>query len=69
MPTIAVVGDQSTGKSSLLESLSGLDLPSGVTLTTRAPLVIQMRRKLIAGDSKKITGWVLSESEEDKEVS
>lgn len=29
LPAIAVIGDQSSGKSSVLEALSGVDLPKG----------------------------------------
>ena len=34
-PQIAVMGDQSSGKSSVLEALSGVPLPRGSGLTTR----------------------------------
>jgi len=40
---IVVVGDQSHGKSSLLEALSGVDLPRGEDIKTRVPLVMQLR--------------------------
>ena len=40
---IVVVGDQSHGKSSLLEALSGIDLPRGEDIKTRVPLVMQLR--------------------------
>ena len=29
LPTIAVIGDQSSGKSSVLEAISGIELPRG----------------------------------------
>ena len=41
-PMIAVLGDTSSGKSSLLSSLTGLELPSSSTLTTRCPVLIQL---------------------------
>eukprot|EP00803_Ostreobium_quekettii_P003070 evm.model.scf_780.5 EVM.evm.TU.scf_780.5 scf_780:39761-42170(+) len=44
IPAIVVVGDQSSGKSSLLESLSGVQLPRGEGICTRVPLELQMRR-------------------------
>jgi hypothetical protein len=40
---IAVVGSQSSGKSSVLESLVGYDfLPRGTGIVTRRPLVLQV---------------------------
>lgn len=44
LPTIVVVGDQSSGKSSLLESLSGVQLPRGAGICTRVPLELQLRK-------------------------
>lgn len=40
LPTIVVVGDQSSGKSSVLESLAGISLPRGPGICTRVPLII-----------------------------
>ncbi|KAL3652686.1 putative dynamin-related protein 4A [Castilleja foliolosa] len=40
LPTIVVVGDQSSGKSSVLESLAGISLPRGQGICTRVPLVM-----------------------------
>lgn len=43
LPQIVVVGSQSSGKSSVLESLVGRSfLPRGTGIVTRAPLVLQM---------------------------
>eukprot|EP00928_Gymnodinium_smaydae_P001874 TRINITY_DN10670_c1_g1_i1.p1 TRINITY_DN10670_c1_g1~~TRINITY_DN10670_c1_g1_i1.p1 ORF type:complete len:411 (-),score=72.98 TRINITY_DN10670_c1_g1_i1:56-1288(-) len=42
--SIVVVGDQSHGKSSVIEALSGIDLPRGEDIQTRLPLVLQLRR-------------------------
>ncbi|KAJ0837381.1 putative dynamin central domain, dynamin, GTPase region, GTPase effector domain, Dynamin superfamily [Helianthus annuus] len=45
LPTIAVVGGQSSGKSSVLESIVGKDfLPRGSGIVTRRPLVLQLHR-------------------------
>ncbi|KAK4354010.1 hypothetical protein RND71_026204 [Anisodus tanguticus] len=45
LPTIAVVGGQSSGKSSVLESVVGKDfLPRGSGIVTRRPLVLQLHR-------------------------
>ena len=43
LPAIVVVGDQSSGKSSVLESLSGVALPRGTNIVTRCPLELQLR--------------------------
>lgn len=42
IPQIAVFGDQSSGKSSLLESISGIPFPKGTGLVTRCPTKISM---------------------------
>jgi interferon-induced GTP-binding protein Mx len=44
MPQIAVIGDQSSGKSSVLEGLSGIPFPRGAGLVTRCPIVLIMKR-------------------------
>ncbi|KAF8388416.1 hypothetical protein HHK36_027085 [Tetracentron sinense] len=43
LPTIVVVGDQSSGKSSVLESLSGINLPRGQGICTRVPLIMRLQ--------------------------
>merc|ERR1712159_845184 len=43
LPQIAVVGAQSSGKSSVLENIVGRDfLPRGSDIVTRRPLVLQL---------------------------
>jgi interferon-induced GTP-binding protein Mx len=42
VPQIVVFGDQSSGKSSLLESISGIPFPKGTGLVTRCPTRISM---------------------------
>ncbi|KFO28140.1 interferon-induced GTP-binding protein Mx2 isoform X2 [Fukomys damarensis] len=44
LPTIAVIGDQSSGKSSVLEALSGVALPRGSGIVTRCPLVLKLKK-------------------------
>ncbi|XP_060785461.1 interferon-induced GTP-binding protein MxE [Neoarius graeffei] len=44
LPAIAVIGDQSSGKSSVLEALSGVALPRGTGIVTRCPLVLKLTR-------------------------
>ena len=42
LPMIAVMGDTSSGKSSLLTMISEVELPSSAQLTTRCPIKLQM---------------------------
>ncbi|XP_037380819.1 interferon-induced GTP-binding protein Mx2 [Talpa occidentalis] len=46
LPAIAVIGDQSSGKSSVLEALSGVALPRGSGIVTRCPLVLKLKKQL-----------------------
>ncbi|XP_045758379.1 interferon-induced GTP-binding protein Mx1 [Mirounga angustirostris] len=46
LPAIAVIGDQSSGKSSVLEALSGVALPRGSGIVTRCPLVLKLKKLL-----------------------
>ena len=57
LPAIVVVGDQSSGKSSVLESISGIALPRGGNLVTRCPLQLGLRRGPTghAGKSAKLS--------------
>jgi len=43
LPTIVVVGDQSSGKSSVLESLACINLPRGQGICTRVPLIMRLQ--------------------------
>ena len=43
LPTIVVIGDQSSGKSSVLESISKVELPKGAGCVTKCPLIMQLR--------------------------
>ncbi|KAI4369282.1 hypothetical protein MLD38_017741 [Melastoma candidum] len=43
LPTIVVVGDQSSGKSSVLESLARISLPRGQGICTRVPLIMRLQ--------------------------
>ncbi|XP_055087735.1 dynamin-1-like protein isoform X4 [Periophthalmus magnuspinnatus] len=53
LPQIAVVGTQSSGKSSVLESLVGRDLlPRGTGVVTRRPLILQLVH-VDPGDAQK----------------
>lgn len=62
LPTIVVIGDQSSGKSSVLESLAGVGLPKGQGIATRVPLILRLQKSEkqdinieFAGNSKEIT--------------
>eukprot|EP00276_Gloeochaete_wittrockiana_P017822 CAMPEP_0184350994 /NCGR_PEP_ID=MMETSP1089-20130417/43307_1 /TAXON_ID=38269 ORGANISM="Gloeochaete wittrockiana, Strain SAG46.84" /NCGR_SAMPLE_ID=MMETSP1089 /ASSEMBLY_ACC=CAM_ASM_000445 /LENGTH=816 /DNA_ID=CAMNT_0026684165 /DNA_START=17 /DNA_END=2467 /DNA_ORIENTATION=+ len=57
LPRIAVVGEQSTGKSSCLEALVGEDfLPKSAELATRAPLWLRMIRDSSLGGLRALIG-------------
>nr|GEW65633.1 dynamin-related protein 4C-like [Tanacetum cinerariifolium] len=43
LPTIVVVGDKSSGKSSVQESLAGISLPRGQGICTRVPLIMRLQ--------------------------
>lgn len=43
LPTIVVIGDQSSRKSSVLESLAGISLPTGQGICTRLPLIMRLQ--------------------------
>ncbi|CAM6129770.1 unnamed protein product [Calypogeia fissa] len=51
LPSIVVVGDQSSGKSSVLESLATISLPRGQGIATRVPLVLRLERCRDADES------------------
>ena len=51
LPQIVVVGSQSSGKSSVLESIVGRDfLPRGQGIVTRRPLILQLNHIPIGED-------------------
>ncbi len=43
LPNIVVVGDQTFGKSNVLEYITEIELPRGENTVTKCPIVIQMR--------------------------
>ncbi|KAH0624822.1 hypothetical protein JD844_032656 [Phrynosoma platyrhinos] len=55
LPAIAVIGDQSSGKSSVLEALSGVALPRGSGIVTRCPLELRLKKMQ---DEKKWKGKI-----------
>ena len=64
LPSVVVVGSQSAGKSSLIERLSGVQLPQAEKLCTRAALVLQMRRSKETDASPRY--WIWSEGGKGK---
>ena len=57
LPIIVSVGSQSSGKSSVIESIVGRDfLPRGTGIVTRCPLVLSLRR-IDDGESDKKKEW------------
>ncbi|XP_071740244.1 putative dynamin-related protein 4A [Rutidosis leptorrhynchoides] len=63
LPTIVVIGDQSSGKSSVLESLAGISLPRGKGLCTRVPLVMRLQHH-----DKSVPEFVLQYRKETVEI-
>lgn len=60
LPQIVVVGSQSSGKSSVLESIVGRDfLPRGAGIVTRRPLVLQLFHKTSHSSGPKEWGEFL----------
>jgi len=58
LPQLVVVGSQSVGKSSVLESLVGRDfLPRGTGIVTRRPLLLQLRNLPTVDPSKPPKEW------------
>ncbi|KAM9311135.1 dynamin-1-like protein [Gastrophryne carolinensis] len=64
LPQIVVVGTQSSGKSSVLESLVGRDLlPRGTGIVTRRPLILQLvhvasdDRRKTSGEENEMDAW------------
>eukprot|EP00286_Rhodomonas_abbreviata_P023109 CAMPEP_0181296234 /NCGR_PEP_ID=MMETSP1101-20121128/4588_1 /TAXON_ID=46948 /ORGANISM="Rhodomonas abbreviata, Strain Caron Lab Isolate" /LENGTH=787 /DNA_ID=CAMNT_0023401071 /DNA_START=45 /DNA_END=2408 /DNA_ORIENTATION=+ len=56
LPQIAVVGSQSSGKSSVLESIVGYDfLPRGTGIVTRRPLILQLINEDVEQDFAEFT--------------
>ena len=43
LPQIVVIGDQSSGKSSVLESLTGIKFPVNAGICTRCPIIVNCK--------------------------
>ena len=62
VPNIIAIGDQSSGKSSLLDSISGIYLPKGDNRVTLCPIQIQLRKK----DKNNNSNYAIIKIENDK---
>ena len=62
LPEIAVLGETSSGKSSLLSALSGIPLPANANLTTRCPLRLRMEKNEVSKASIHIN-WHASSTD------
>lgn len=65
LPEIVVVGDQSVGKSSVLEAISGIQLPRAQNICTRCPLELRMKT---AQDKEYATIRSSTGSAQDKHI-
>lgn len=54
LPSIAVIGSQGQGKSSTLQSISGINLPTGHDITTWCPCIIHLKK----GSNPKAIVWI-----------
>ncbi|KAI8498026.1 Mx1p [Branchiostoma belcheri] len=73
LPSVVVIGDQSAGKSSCLEAISGVQLPRGSGIVTRCPLELRLKkspdpesgwRGYIHFEDKVETRWELDSPED-----
>jgi len=55
LPQIAVMGDTSSGKSSLLSNISLVELPSNDNLTTRCPIMLRMHHAASKSATVKVS--------------
>ncbi|XP_046565196.1 interferon-induced GTP-binding protein Mx-like [Haliotis rubra] len=63
LPAVAVIGDQSAGKSSVLEAISGVQLPRGTGIVTRCPLEMRMKH---SEDEDKWEGKIMYKDKHDE---
>ena len=64
--TIIVVGDQSHGKTSVIEGLTGLSLPRGIGIQTRAPTEIRLKQISKLEDTVCTVSYDLKEDKVEK---
>ena len=68
LPMIAVMGDTSSGKSSLLSNISLVELPSSDSLTTRCPIRLQMRHAESKCASVKVVWKYIPKGADDDSI-
>ncbi|KAL7683669.1 putative Dynamin superfamily, P-loop containing nucleoside triphosphate hydrolase [Plasmopara halstedii] len=68
LPQIAVMGDTSSGKSSLLSALSGVAFPSNNQLTTRCPTQLVLTRADTFQGTVKLVRFESSDNDENNEA-
>ncbi|CAD7954869.1 unnamed protein product, partial [Amoebophrya sp. A120] len=54
LPQICVVGDQSSGKSSVLSLITGVTFPTAAGICTKAPIVVECCKKDPTGDGARV---------------
>jgi len=64
LPTIASMGDTSCGKSSVLSGLTNIELPSSDKLTTRCPVMLQMRHSETKSETVSINWKTIDPTKE-----
>ena len=47
IPAFVVIGDQSSGKTSVLEHISGINLPRKNGMCTKIPCILTMERRMV----------------------
>jgi interferon-induced GTP-binding protein Mx1 len=57
LPWICVMGETSSGKSTVLSQLSGIELPTDHTLTTKIPTLIQLRHDAVCQAHIQLIPW------------
>ena len=57
IPQIAVMGDQSSGKSSVLEAISGVPFPRGSGLVTKCATELRMKKVSTSWKAKAYLSW------------
>ncbi|XP_066269316.1 interferon-induced GTP-binding protein Mx3-like [Branchiostoma lanceolatum] len=65
LPSVVVIGDQSAGKSSCLEAISGVQLPRGSGIVTRCPLELRLKKSQDPGS--KWRGYIHYHFEGDRD--
>ncbi len=68
LPQIVVIGDQSSGKSSLLSELSGIPFPEAAKICTKCPIVVHTSKATAGPNIYTIGDTTIKHSELTKEI-